>query len=179
MARTLGYHVVVSGYGLWLPGDERGHWSESWDDEVGFIEAHTLHAGDPVRKRMAEERQVHPPVRLDGAMQAVVDGTIGRCRAESDWRIAAASIESTHTHLLLTFTERDIDNTVKWLKDQMTKAIHRETTHTGPVWCKGRWRSCVFDPVIWRKTRQYIERHNERRGVGPRPYAFIDDVGNP
>jgi REP element-mobilizing transposase RayT len=125
---------------------------------------------------MAEERRKHAPVRLDAVLQRVVAETIARCRAESDWRIAAASIESTHTHLLMTYTERDIDNTVKWLKDQMTKSIHRQTPHTGPVWCKGKWRSFIYEADVWRNTRLYIERHNQRRGVGPRPYAFIDDV---
>jgi len=179
MPRTLGYHVVVSGYGLWLPGDERGHWSEAWDEQVGFVELHTLHAGDPIRKRMAEERQKHPPVTLNAALRDVVSNTIARCHRESEWLIAAASIESTHSHLLLTYTERDIDNTVKWIKDLTTKAIHQATKHTGPVWCKGRWRSFVFDPLAWRNTRQYIERHNQRRGSGPRPYPFIDEVPDP
>jgi REP element-mobilizing transposase RayT len=179
MSRTIGYHIVISGYGLWLPGDERGHWSEAWDAQIGYIEPHTLHVGDPVRLRMAEERQKHPPVRLTAAMQVIVADTIAGCRAKSDWQIAAASIESTHTHLLLTYTERDIDDTVKWLKDQATKAIHCETAHAGPVWCKGRWRSYLFDADVWRNTRHYIEHHNDRRGVGPRPYAFIDDVPDP
>jgi hypothetical protein len=74
MRRTLGYHIVISGYGLWLPGDERGHWSEAWDEGLGFIEPHTLHAGDPVRLRMAEERRKHPVVKLDNIMQRVVTG---------------------------------------------------------------------------------------------------------
>jgi hypothetical protein len=60
MAVTYGYHIVISGYGVWLPGDERGHWSTAWDEELGFIEPHTLHPGDPVRKRMALERQKQP-----------------------------------------------------------------------------------------------------------------------
>jgi REP element-mobilizing transposase RayT len=179
MPRTLGYHIVISGYGLWLPGDERGHWSEAWDAELGFVEPHALHEGDPARRRMAEERQKHPPVRLNTGMQRVVANAITRCRSESDWRIAAASIESTHTHLLMTYSERDIDKTVKWLKDQCTKAIHQETSHTGQVWCKGSWRSFVFGASVWRNTRLYIERHNERRGVGPRPYGFVDDVPDP
>ncbi len=176
MRRTLGYHIVISGYGLWLPGDERGHWSEAWDDELGYVEPHTLHAGDPIRLRMAGERQKQPAVRLDAAMQSIVADTILRCRNESQWRIAAASIESTHTHLLMTYCERDVDSTVKWLKDQMTKAIHRNTPHAGPVWCKGRWCSFTFDPDVWRNTRAYIERHNTRRNVGPRPYPFIDAI---
>jgi REP element-mobilizing transposase RayT len=176
MHDTLGYHIVISGYGLWLPGDERGHWSEAWDDELGFIEPHKLHPGDPVRKRMAEERQKHRPVRLSSQMQTVVVETLSRCRAESDWQIAAASIEPTHSHLLLTYTHGDIDNTVKWLKDRLTKAIHRRTEHRSPVWCKGRWRSYIFEDDIWENTQLYIQRHNDRRGLGPRPYPFLDVI---
>jgi REP element-mobilizing transposase RayT len=162
MSRTLGFHIVISGFGLWLPGDERGHWSEAWDDELGLIEPRTLHSGDPVRKRMAEERMTHAPVRLDAALRDVVAATLARCEAESHWRIAAASVEATHTHLLLTYSPRDIDLTVKWLKDRFTKAIHRETPHTGPVWCKGRWRSFVYDEDVWRHTQRYIDRHSGR-----------------
>ena len=154
-------------------GGSRGHWSEAWDEELGLIEPHKLHEGDPIRLRMAAERLAHPPVKLNPAMQTSVIEASSQCQAKSDWQIAAAAIESTHTHLLLTYTERDIDNTVKWLKDQMTKAIHRKTLHTGPVWCKGSWRSYVFEQAVWDSTQLYIERHNVRRGVGPRPYPFL------
>ena len=173
MAHTLGYHVVISGHGLWLPGDERGHWSAAWDENVGFVEPHTLHGGDPVRLRMAAERLLHPPVRLSFEMMAVITDTLARCAAQSEWRIAAASIEPTHTHLLLTYSTRDINNTVKWIKDQATKSIHRTTAHAGPVWCEGRWRSFIFTEPVWQTTQRYIERHNERRGQAAHPYAFI------
>jgi hypothetical protein len=29
MPRTIGYHLFKSAYGLWLPGNDRGSWSES------------------------------------------------------------------------------------------------------------------------------------------------------
>jgi len=64
MPNTLGYHYVKSTYGQWLPGDDRGSWSEAWDERIGFIEPHMLHPGDPIRRRMAEERMKHDPVRL-------------------------------------------------------------------------------------------------------------------
>jgi hypothetical protein len=69
MGNTIGYHFVKSAYGLWLPGDERGSWSDAWDDQIGYCEPHTLHDGDPVRLRMAEERLKHPPVRFTRAVQ--------------------------------------------------------------------------------------------------------------
>jgi REP element-mobilizing transposase RayT len=173
MEQTIGYHIVISGYGLWLPGDERGSWSTAWDEQIGLIEPHTLHPGDPVRLRMSEERMKRAPVRLSSAMIDSVIEVLADCTAESDWSIAAASVETTHSHLLLTYTERNVDKTVKWIKDRTVKAIHRRTPHDGPVWCKGKWRSFIFDLDVWQHALEYIEQHNICRGAGPRPYAFI------
>ncbi len=171
--RTLGRHIVKSGYGLWLPGDRRGHWSSAWDDQIGYTEPHTLHAGDPIRQRMAEERMQHPPVRFTPDMIDAIVTTVGRCAETSDWRVAAMTIESTHMHLLMTYTPRDIDRTCKWLAQQTTRFVHERTPHVGPVWARGKWCTYVFDDGQWANTRQYIERHNTRHGLPPRPYGFI------
>jgi hypothetical protein len=79
MANTLGYHLVKSAYGQWLPGDERGSWSDAWDDQIGYIEPHMLHPGDPIRHRMAEERMKHDPMRLSNVMIDIVAATLGEC----------------------------------------------------------------------------------------------------
>ncbi len=173
MPRTIGYHIVLSGYGLWLPGDMRGHWSEAWDEQIGLIEPRTLHDGDPIRQRMAAERMQYNPMRLSSLMIDIVADVIDTCRAASAWDIAAASIEPTHTHLLMTYCQRNIDTTVKWIKGRTTKAIHRVTEHDGPVWCRGKWRSYIFDDGVWQNTLRYIERHNSRRGESAQPYSFI------
>jgi REP element-mobilizing transposase RayT len=173
MGVTIGYHLVFSGFGLWLPGDERGHWSQAWDEMIGYYEPHMLHPGDPVRKRMAEERTQHPRFVLTEPMIEAVVGAIDDCHKKSDWRIAAAAIEPTHTHLLLTYTDRDIDQTAKWLKDQTTKSVHRATNYIGPVWCKGKWRTFIYDEFHWENSIRYIDRHNEVRGAGARPYVFL------
>jgi REP element-mobilizing transposase RayT len=173
MPQTIGYHYVKSGFGLWLPGDDRGHWSEAWDEQIGFVEPHTLHLGDPVRRRMAMERMKHPPVRLSPPMISTVLAAIEACAAASPWRIAAASVEPTHLHLLITYSRLDIERTCKWLAQQMTKRVHELTAHRGPVFCEGYWCTYIFDESHWQNTIRYIERHNERRGELPRPYRFI------
>ncbi|MGB7158182.1 MAG: transposase [Tepidisphaeraceae bacterium] len=174
MRATIGYHFVKSTHGTWLPGDQRGHWSEAWDEQIGFIEPHMLHPGDPVRLRMARERMKHPEVRLTREMIRIVEQTIARCVDESPWSIVAGAIERTHTHLLITYTTRDIDKSMKWLTQEMTKAVHRQTTHQGPVWSEGKWLQFIFDDSHWRNTVAYIERHNVRRGLDPRPYSFLN-----
>ncbi len=169
----LGYHLVKSTYGSWLPGDERGHWSSAWDEQIGYCQPHHLHEGDPVRKRMAEELMVQPAVRLTPEMLVVVEDVLGECQTTSPWKIAAAAIEPTHFHLLMTYSDRPIDATSKWLAQQMTKAIHTRTPHQGHVWSKGKWASEIEDGAWWECAREYIEDHNNRRGVGPRPYKFL------
>jgi len=167
--------LVKSGFGLWLPGDDRGHWSEAWDPQIGYVEPHMLHEGDPIRLRVAQERMKHPPCRFTPQMIDVVARVLERCAAESPWKIVAASVEPTHTHLLITYSGLDIYNTAKWLADQTTKAVHREADQAGPVWCKGNWCSFVFDQRRWNTAKAYIERHNVRRGLSPRPFPFIEE----
>lgn len=162
MPTTIGYHLVKSTHGTWLPGDERGHWSEAWDEQIGFIEPHMLHPGDAVRLRRARERMKHPEVRLTPMMIHVLDQTIARCVAESPWSIVAGSIERTHMHLLISYTTRDIYKSMKWLAQQMTKDVHRLTAHEGPMWGEGKWLQFIFDESHWCNTIAYIERHNIR-----------------
>jgi len=175
MPNTIGYHYVRSGYGLWLPGDERGHWSEAWDEQIGFYEPHHLHKRDPIRHRMAEERMKHPPVRFTPEILRQIEFTIETCQRQSAWKIAAASVEATHLHLLIPYTAQDIHGTAKWLGQQMTKAIHQFTSHEGPVFCKGHWLQFIFERTHWENTIAYVERHNVRRGESARPYSFLND----
>lgn len=173
MRLTIGFHFVKTSYGLWLPGDQRGHWSEAWDEQIGLIEPRKLHPGDPIRERMAAERMKHPPTRFSAEMIKAVAEAVGRCAAVSDWKVAAAAVEATHMHLLLTFTSRNIDNTVKWIADQTTKAVHARTPFTGPIWCKGRWLQFIYNEEHWENLYGYIERHNLRRGLPAKPYPWI------
>ncbi len=115
----------------------------------------------------------YQPVRLDQAMICAVGNAIERCASSSPWQIAAASIESTHMHLLITYSGLDIKRTIKWLAQQTTKSVHNQTDHVGPVWCEGYWCSYVFDTDYWANLVQYIQSHNLRRNEPAKPYSFI------
>jgi len=173
--RTIGYHIVKTTYGSWLPGDARGHWSTAWDDRIGYVEPHALHEGDAVRERIAQSRMTKPRVILTDKTIRIVADTLAACEADSPWSIAAASIEPTHMHILMTHSPLDLDRTVKWLTQNTTKAVHEQTDHQGPIWTKGSWREFIFDVSHWRRVIEYIEQHNVRRGLAPRPYAFISE----
>ena len=76
-------------------------------------------------------------------------------------------------HLLITYSGLDIKRTVKWLAQQTTKAVHRQTDHVGPVWCEGYWCSYVFDTAYWTSLVQYIQRHNLRQSESAKLDTFL------
>ncbi len=76
----------------------------------------------------------------------------------------------------LGYSGRDIDGTAKWLADRTTKEVHQQTDHKTPVWCKGRWRSFLYEYEHWFNAIEYIEQHNIRRGRERRPFQFINDA---
>lgn len=116
----------------------------------------------------------HPPVVWDEEMMRIIALALGECAKNSPWKIIAASIEPTHFYALLTYSPLNIDRTVKWLGQEMTKAVHRGMGLAAPVFCKGRWLQFVFDLAHWNNVIKYIEAHNVRHGLARRPFDFLD-----
>jgi len=120
----------------------------------------------------------HSAVKLTEEMSAIVVDAITDCVEKSNGGlvIMAAAIEPTHMHLLLANTGRDIDVTAKWLADQTTKAVHRRTSHRGPVWTKNKWCDHIDNQEHWENAIVYIDDHNMRAGRGSRPYPFLAPI---
>jgi hypothetical protein len=178
MTATIGFHVTKSTYGTWLPGDERGSWSEAWFPARGFFEPHRFHEGDHRRLEISAGRMKHSAVVLDQAMTAAVIGALTDCvnKANGILQIVAAANQPTHMHLLIVNTGRNIDGTAKWLADQTTKAVHHSTNHTGPLWTKNKWCDHIDQQEHWENAILYIDDHNTRAGRGSRPYPFLASV---
>jgi REP element-mobilizing transposase RayT len=106
-------------------------------------------------------------------MQQSITATLSRCAADSPWKVLEYSIEETHLHALLSQTPLDVERTVKWGAQEMTKAVHRETAHAGPVFCKGRGQQFIFEDSRLANLSRYIRSHNTRRGVSAKPCDFL------
>jgi REP element-mobilizing transposase RayT len=115
---------------------------------------------------------------LTEEMIAVVIEVLADCfqRSNGGLKIMAAAIEPTHMHLLLPNTGRDIEITAKWLADQTTKAIHRRTSNSGPVWTSKPWCEHIDDHEHWEALLRYIDDHNVRAGRRSRPYPFLCEI---
>ena len=165
-AMLIGHHVVKSGHGLWLPGDERGSWRKEWDQQIGEHGSTRFAVGDPIMERMARERLKHPPVTWTLQIQRRMFATLRRLVAESggELNIPALAIEETHLHLLVKASRHPIESTARWISHQLTIDIQAMPGHRGPVFAEGRWRGWIRDDRHWEEAYAYIQSHNTRRG---------------
>jgi REP element-mobilizing transposase RayT len=174
MPNTLGYHLIKTTFGTWLPGDPRGHWSALFNHHERYVNRHQLNPGDQNTLDRARRLMTQPPVTLTPRMISAVAQTLGHLIKSSGGGLAihAAAIEPAHVHLLIPYAGRDIHKTAQWIADRVTKRLHADG-HEGKVWTRGKWAVYLFDQRHWDATRAYIRRHNTRRGLPPDPYPWI------
>ena len=76
---VLGYHIILSAYGFWLPNDPRGSWSDfvaSWElfkfGPATKVTGKRSYAHDPhdaATRRAAKAALKYPPVRFNGTAE--------------------------------------------------------------------------------------------------------------
>jgi Transposase IS200 like len=178
----LGVHWVWSTYGTWLPGDARGHWSPLFDLYGRIIErGGKLNMPDAVSVRQALKLAKEPPKILDGAEQRIVADAIGKLirppgAADPDdvrpvaW---AAAVEPTHVHLLTAVPREKFGSFVGRLKGTSSSAVLAEFPGRSRTWAGGYWKVYLFDTIGIEAVMEYIDAHNERKGLPAKPYEWI------
>ena len=96
----IGYHIVKTAYGRWLPGDERGHWSAVWDDRIGQVTPGGLQDGNAEVEQFARSKMRHPPVTCSDGMIAAIEQSLVDCAAASSWQIAVDINTGMTMHLV-------------------------------------------------------------------------------
>src|SRR6185437_15990785 len=107
----VGYHVIFSTYGFWLPNDPRGSWSDfvgSWElfrygpatktTETRSL-AHREH--DQARRKAAKSELKYPPVRFTGLQARAVARGFARYVERTGLPVWACAILRDHVHLVI------------------------------------------------------------------------------
>src|SRR5580658_5429349 len=128
---VLGFHVILSNYGFWLPNDPRGSWSEwvgKWEllrfGEATKVETHRSVAHvqhDRTLRMEAKKVLAYPPVHLTGKQAVAVAHGFDRARGEGGYAIHACAILPEHSHLIVGAAERSIGKIVAHLKGRATQ----------------------------------------------------------
>jgi len=176
---VVGYHIILSAYGFWLPNDPRG----SWSDFVGAWElvrfgkatktnqrrslAATPH--DRTARLRAKRALKYPPVRFDGRQaRAIGRGFAGFAR-KTELTVWACSILPEHVHLVIARHRYPVRQVVSLLKGASTRRMVHENIHpmkslstrvggTPKAWARGHWK--VFQ--AWARGHWKVFLNNPR-----------------
>src|SRR5262249_38674001 len=128
---VLGYHVIFSAYGFWLPNDPRGSWSDfvrAWElrrfGPATKVETRRSVAGkahDRTLRRAAKEALHYPPVTFTGPQARAVGVGFASFLARSGVVVWACSILPEHVHLVIARHTYKVEKIVNHLKGDTTR----------------------------------------------------------
>jgi hypothetical protein len=190
----VGYHLIISAYGFWLPNDPRGSWSDfvgSWElykfGPATKVNDQRNFAKDPhdvALRRAAKSALKYPPVRFDEAQRnAIAEGFARACK-EGHYTCFGCCIGHDHGHLALGRHDRDPEVVAGHLKSRATRELSRRGIHPldGFVgkrgglptpWSEGCWKVLIDNDEQLRAAISYIERHPGKEGLAKQRWDFI------
>jgi REP element-mobilizing transposase RayT len=191
---VLGYHVIFSAYGFWLPNDPRGSWSDfvcSWDlfrfgpatkTDSRHSVAHQPH--DQAQRRAAREALKYPAVQFNGAQARAVGRGFAKSLRRGAVTAWACAVLPEHVHLVLARHSCKAEQLVNLLKGEATKALLAEGVHplaeyrTGrgkvpKCWAEGQWVVFLDSDQDIRRAIHYVEENPVKEGKPAQRWPFV------
>lgn len=189
----VGYHVIFSTYGFWLPNDPRGSWSDfvgSWDlfrygPATKTTETRSLAHRDHDRalRKAAKSALKYPPVNFTGLQARAVARGFAVYVEKAKIPVWACAILPDHVHLVVGRSAIPVERLVIQLKGNATGQLLREGIHpmarygvgdgrTPKCWVRGQWKVFLDSPDVPRAIR-YVQSNPPREGKRPQAWSFV------
>ncbi len=195
----VGYHLIFSAYGFWLPNDPRGSWSEfvgAWDlfqtggkatkDRVTERRSYAADPHDRAKRLATKAELLRPPVRFTGVQARAVGEGFARYVNQSDLKVWACAIVPDHVHLVVGRLKMRVEQLSIQLKKAATLKLVEEVVHPfqhlkpadGPppkCFAVGEWKGSL-DPPDVRRCVRYVELNPEKAGLPPQTWSFVTEA---
>jgi REP element-mobilizing transposase RayT len=182
---VLGYHLIITAYGFWLPNDPRGSWSEfvgSWE-LLRFGPATKTDCRQSVASRphdrqwrlAAKQTLKYPDVHFTGMQARRIGMSFDNWAREHGATIWACSILPEHVHLVIARHRYKIEQVANLLKGAATRALVAAESHPlesfaraeqrpPNVWARGQWKVFLDDSTDIRRAIRYVEENPAKEG---------------
>lgn len=189
----VGYHVIFSAYGFWLPNDPRGSWSDwvgSWElfrygPATKTTERRSLayKKHDHSQRLAAKQALKRPAVQFTGIQARAVGQGFAAYVARSGLSIWACAILPDHVHLVVGPPGMKVEQLVIQLKGVATQSLKKQGIHpfgtmqdeqgrTPKCFARGEWKVYLDPPDVPRAIR-YVERNPEKEGKPAQTWSFV------
>ncbi|MCC7476489.1 MAG: hypothetical protein IT425_13945 [Pirellulales bacterium] len=191
----LGWHLIFTGYGFWLPNDPRGSGSSrvrAWHIfEVGgeattvqtrHSVAHEPHDGR--LRQAAKESLKWPPVQLTGIQARALGRGIANVCPKVELVIHACAILPDHVHVVAAAHKFNGDQLLACLKRAGTRGLNAEDLHpmktcahpSGRLpspWAGGGWKVAITSAEQMQAAIRYVEWNPVKAGFKRQSWPFV------
>jgi len=191
----LGWHLIFSTYGFWLPNDPRGSGSSRvraqhiYDAGGEATKVHTrksvAHRTHDIHlSRMAKESLKYPAVQLNGIQARAVARGIGAMVPKVELVIHACSIMPDHVHVVVAAHRIDGDELIACLKRAGTRGLNSEQLNPMRAyrnadgrlpspWGGRGWKVMLFTAEQTKSAIRYVEQNPVRAGFKRQSWSFV------
>jgi len=181
---VVGYHLVWTAYGWWLPNDPRGSWSSEIRVEP-IKPLGELHYGRKAQQpRSAEVRRfyeqaqdvlAHPLLTFGDAEIAIIAQSFGEVIRDRNYTCYACAIMPDHVHLLI---RRHIDKAESMIEtfqnESRSKLIATgKRSPTNPVWGGPGWKGFLNSRSDFERVERYIRQNPIQIGKPEQHWDFV------
>lgn len=184
----LGFHVIFSAYGFWLPNDPRGSWSEfvgSWEllrfgtaTKVNTRRSLAASLHDEGLRRRAKRALEYPPVHLTGRQALAATEGFDQARRESGYIVYGCSVLPEHVHMVIGRHDRNIRAIVGHLKGRATQHLLAGglwSNRGRPIWARKSWAVFLDSPDDIRRAIAYVEENPQKEHKPRQRWSFLTE----
>ncbi len=181
---VIAHHLILTGYGHWLPNDPRG--STSREVIAGKLWGlGELHEGrkilQPPRQtlksfhRDAQRQLEHPVLWFDAAKRQVIADAFTQTLHDRRYTCFACAILSNHAHLIIRKHRDRAETMIDHLRAESSAWLCRlaDVPDNHPVWNTGHYKIFLFTPEDITRTIAYIRNNPARERISEQDFPFV------
>ena len=181
---VIAHHLILTGYGHWLPNDPRG--STSREVVAGKLWGlGELHEGrqfpQPPRQTLkpfhsdAQPQLEHPVLWFDAAKRQLIADAFAQTMQDRRYTCFACAILSNHAHLVLRKHRDRAETMIDHLRSDCALRLRRlaDVPDIHPVWNTGHYKKFLFTPTGITRTVAYIRNNPARERIPEQNFPFV------
>ena len=178
------HHLILSGYGHWLPNDPRGSGSEEIPEEK-LSDLGPIHHGrkqiQPPRGELKQfYRDANPlldfdPIWFDDAKRQAIAENFARVVENQRYTVWACAVLSNHAHLCIRRHRDDAVTMWNAFAESSRAALGRfeDLADDHPLWSNRPYKVFLDSPEDVRRVVSYIQRNPTREKLPPQVWSFV------
>jgi len=180
----IGHHLILHGYGHWLPNDPRGSGSDELRQEK-LADLGEIHKGrkrvqpsrDELREfsRNAKPRLDFTPLWFDAAKRQAIGDAIGELARKRPYTVWACAMLKNHAHVCIRRHRDDALEMWNRFAETTGDALRRmqDVPDDHPIWSHRPYKVFLSTPAEVRGRVQYLANNPAKEGLPPQDWLFV------